>query len=50
MPKSFLVKKPSRNKRKLEEERFDGKYLHCFSNTQDSAKLVIGKGQRAFQA
>lgn len=27
MPKSFLVKKTSRNKRKLEEDLCDGKYL-----------------------
>lgn len=43
MPKSFLVKKPSRNKRKLEEERYDGKYLYCYSNTQAQRNLSLPK-------
>lgn len=49
MPKSFLVKKPSRNKRRsrLEEERYEGEYLYCYNtNTPD----VTTKGQCALQA
>ena len=43
MPKSFLVKNTSRNKRKLEEEICEGEYLSCIAIDSTADNLVKGQ-------
>ena len=50
MPKSFLVKKASRNKRKLAEDIHQGKYLYCYTNAPESTWFLKIKGQSCFSA